>query len=120
MDRSYQLSLEDEQGQPDVVNDEILAAMQENMRLRGIPGNIRNEANGLEYVTAANLEDLVAEGKLMKIQGNAETTYVLDEIGEDMDGHVYNAVFSVPRGGRKRRSKKTRKPKRKSRLTRRR
>jgi hypothetical protein len=116
---AYQLSLEDEQAQPAVVNAEILAAMQANKRDRDIPGVIRNDANGLQYVTDANLESLVAEGKLMKIQGNDATTYVLDEIGEDNDGHIYNAVFSVPRGGR-RRGKKTRKPKRKSRLTRRR
>jgi hypothetical protein len=124
MVNKYQLMLEDADGNPAVATDTIVQAMNENKHGRELPGFFRNDANGLQYITDENLESLVAEGKLRVLAdgepgyiGN-KTTYLIEEIGEDLDGGVYNALFSVDRdGGRRRR--KTRKPKRKTRKTRR-
>ncbi len=110
----YALTLEDADGNPAAATPEIVAAMDENLAQRGIEGSIRQDANGVHLMTDANLDALVNEGKLMKVaEGEPaysanKNTYVLEEIGEDPDGGIYNAVFSVPKGGR-RRGKKTRK-----------
>ena len=119
----YALTIEDADGNPAVATPEIVMAMDENLAQREIEGSIRQDANGVHLRTDANLEALVGEGKLRKLtedeagySANA-TTYLLDEIGEDPAGGIYNAMFSVPRGGR--RGKKTRKPNRKGKKTRR-
>jgi hypothetical protein len=119
----YELTLEDADGNPAAPTDDIVAALKENLALREIEGSIQNDANGLKLRYDGNLGQLVAAGHAVVLkQGDAgydpaKVTYLLEELGEDLDGGVYNAMFSVPKGGRRR---KTRKPKRKTRLTRRR
>ena len=121
----HALTLEDDAGNPAVATPEIVAAMDENLAQRGIEGSIRQDANGVHLMTDANLDSLVNEGKLRKLadgepgySANANT-YLLEEIGEDADGGIYNATFSVPKGGRRRRGK-TRRGKGKAKKTRRR
>ena len=122
----YELTLEDADGNPAAPTDEIVAALKENLAQRGIEGSIQNDANGLKLRYDGNLGQLVAAGHAMVLkQGDAgydpaKVTYLLEELGEDPEGGVYNAMFSVPKGGRRRRGKKTRKGKKKARLTRRR
>jgi hypothetical protein len=122
---SYDLVLEDARGNPAEVNDEILAYMQEAWRTRrgNHGGRITEGANGVHFVFGGDLAELVNAGLLVVVaEGqpgyNAnKVTYLLEEIGRDNAGGVYNALFSTERQGGRRR--KTRKPKRKSKKTRR-
>jgi hypothetical protein len=126
----YELTVEDADGAVVVdPTDEVVMSMSENLAVRQIPGRIGEDPNGVYVNTDANLGALAAAGDLRVLMANdpgyvaGMTTYMLEEIGEDPAGGVYNARFSVPAGGRRRRGKKTRasrKPKRKARLTRRR
>lgn len=118
----YALTLEDADGNPAVATPEIVMAMNENLAQHDIAGAIAQDANGVHLLTDANLEALVNANKLRKlVEGDDgylanQHTYVLEEIGEDDAHGIYNAMFSVPRGGRRR---KTRKGKGKTKKTRR-
>jgi hypothetical protein len=122
---AYDLTLEDAAGAPAEVNDEILAYMQEAWRRRrGVHGGSITEGdNGLRFNFGGDLAELVNAGLLVVVaEGQPgydanKVTYLLEEIGRDNAGGIYNAMFSTERQGGRRR--KTRKPKRKSKKTRR-
>ena len=122
----YVVTLRDANGQPEEADDEIVMSLQENWRAHGLGGRIRSDANGLRLqydgdpaaLVNAGVANVVAAGEPGHVDGNV--TYKMSGLGEDPDGGVYDAYVSVPAAGGRKRRRKTRKPKRKSRLTRRR